>query len=266
MFFDSMLACMETFGERLRRLRDERSLSVSRLASSAGVTEGAIRQMELGYTKSASFPVGVKLARALGVSPMELALGEAGIVNVDEAEDLPQGMALSERLNAIEAQIAILPPSNLATKANKKEGDRASPDSKLYISLIYQLTITDIEKEKLASAFDELESPQTLEENLRFQNAAVDTLRAVISVILDQGDNHNNSFGHIGTRLNIESKRIDGLTEEIKKLKPASNDVWRDRLSQQNRALARVLRAAFAVLDLQDTTVEEVLSSLERQA
>jgi transcriptional regulator with XRE-family HTH domain len=261
-----MLTAMETFGERLRRLREARELSVVRLAASAGVTENAIRQMELGYTKSASFPVGVKLARALGVSPMELALGEAGIVNVDEAEDLPQGMALSERLNAIEAQIATLPPTMPVAKSYKEESDRASPDSKLYISLIYQLTLTDIEKEQLASAFDGLDSPQTLEENLKFQSAAVDTLRAVIGVILDQNDNHNNSFGHIGTRLNIESKRIDGLAEEIRKLKPASNDVWRDRLSQQNRALARVLRAAFAVLDLRDSTVEEVLSSLEQQA
>lgn len=46
------------------------------LARHAGVSENAIRQMELGYTKSASFAVGVKIAEALGVTARHLAIGE----------------------------------------------------------------------------------------------------------------------------------------------------------------------------------------------
>lgn len=67
---------METFGERLKRLRTERNLSPGALSMKVGVTEGAIRQMESGQTKSASFQVGVLLADELGVTPRYLALGD----------------------------------------------------------------------------------------------------------------------------------------------------------------------------------------------
>jgi transcriptional regulator with XRE-family HTH domain len=46
------------------------------LAHSVGVTEGAVRQMESGQTKIASFPVGVRLAVVLGVEPLYLAFGD----------------------------------------------------------------------------------------------------------------------------------------------------------------------------------------------
>jgi len=52
-----------------------RHLSLTELAHAVGVSEGAIRQMEMGQTKSASFKVGVKLAHVLGVTPWYLALG-----------------------------------------------------------------------------------------------------------------------------------------------------------------------------------------------
>ena len=66
----------QSFGERLRSLRTRRRLTPSGLAHAAGVTEGAIRQMESGQTKSASFLVGLRLARILGVTPWYLATGE----------------------------------------------------------------------------------------------------------------------------------------------------------------------------------------------
>jgi len=68
----------QSFGERLRALRTRRRLTPSGLAHAVGVTEGAIRQMESGQTKSASFAVGLRLARTLGVSPEYLATGEDG--------------------------------------------------------------------------------------------------------------------------------------------------------------------------------------------
>lgn len=66
---------MESFGDRVRRLRVEASLSASDLAYRVGVTEGAIRQIESGRTKSASFTLGLKLAKALNVDPWLLATG-----------------------------------------------------------------------------------------------------------------------------------------------------------------------------------------------
>jgi hypothetical protein len=45
------------------------------LAHAVGVTEGAIRQMESGQTKAASFVFGLRLARVLDVTPWYLATG-----------------------------------------------------------------------------------------------------------------------------------------------------------------------------------------------
>ena len=66
---------VEYFGERLRRLRLEHGLSCSQLACRVGVTEGAIRQMERGQTKIASFVVGLRLARELQADAWYLATG-----------------------------------------------------------------------------------------------------------------------------------------------------------------------------------------------
>ena len=68
----------ETFGERLRSLRERRRLTPSATAHAVGITEGAIRQMESGQTKSASFVVGLKLAALFGVTPWFLATGKDG--------------------------------------------------------------------------------------------------------------------------------------------------------------------------------------------
>jgi transcriptional regulator with XRE-family HTH domain len=66
---------VECFGERLRRLRLSRTLSCAQLAQRVGVTEGAIRQMESGQTKMASFVIGLRLAKELGTGPWYLAYG-----------------------------------------------------------------------------------------------------------------------------------------------------------------------------------------------
>ncbi len=65
----------ESFGERLHRLRVRRQLTLTDLAHAVGVSESAVRQMEKGQTKSASFVVGVRLAKKLGVTAEYLALG-----------------------------------------------------------------------------------------------------------------------------------------------------------------------------------------------
>ncbi len=66
----------EAIGTRLRRLRVAHGLSAAALARKVDVTEAAIRAIETGDSKSPSFPVGVRLAEALGVSARYLAFGD----------------------------------------------------------------------------------------------------------------------------------------------------------------------------------------------
>ena len=72
----SMLYMAPTFGVRLRALREKAGLTPGQLAARVGISENAIRQMELGYTKSASFGVGVRIAEALGITARQLAIGD----------------------------------------------------------------------------------------------------------------------------------------------------------------------------------------------
>jgi transcriptional regulator with XRE-family HTH domain len=66
----------EPFGKRVKRLREEQGILASHAAYLCGVTEGAIRQIESGQTKSASLHVGIRLAALLHVEPRYLAFGE----------------------------------------------------------------------------------------------------------------------------------------------------------------------------------------------
>lgn len=70
-----MLSWM-TIGDRVKELRERRRLNPTELAGLVGVTDSAISQLEAGITKAPSFSTGVRLARALGVSPWEIAFGE----------------------------------------------------------------------------------------------------------------------------------------------------------------------------------------------
>jgi transcriptional regulator with XRE-family HTH domain len=92
----------ETFGDRLRRLREEQGFSIATLAVEIGVSEGAIRQMETGNVKSPSLLVGLRLAHRLGIDPYELALGDGSNLN----ERL---ILVERRLDALEEQVAALP-------------------------------------------------------------------------------------------------------------------------------------------------------------
>ena len=85
----------EPFGRRLQRLRMERGVSVGTLARAVGVTESAIRQLESGTSKSASFAVGLKIADFLEVDAHALAFGEG--------ESLAEAVReLRSRVNALE--------------------------------------------------------------------------------------------------------------------------------------------------------------------
>lgn len=81
----------ETFGERIRRLRTERGLTLVELAAAAGAAEGTIRQLESNRIKSPNFHLGLRLADQLKVDPHYLALGE--------------GFSMSDRFDAIERRL-----------------------------------------------------------------------------------------------------------------------------------------------------------------
>jgi transcriptional regulator with XRE-family HTH domain len=87
---------VETIGERLRRLRTDQGVSIAALASTVGVSEGALRQLEAGTVKVPSFLLGLRLANALNVDPMHLALGE-GHSTLERFETVERRLAKVER-------------------------------------------------------------------------------------------------------------------------------------------------------------------------
>lgn len=92
---------MESFGDRLRKFRLARLLSTSDLAFRVGVTEGAIRQLESGRTKSPSFSIGLKLAEALDVDPWLLSVG----VSQQDRNQQPKDGTLKDRVGALETRM-----------------------------------------------------------------------------------------------------------------------------------------------------------------
>jgi transcriptional regulator with XRE-family HTH domain len=62
------MATAETVGERIKRLRLAKGLSVPKLARAVGVGENAIRKLEIGTSKKPSSVSIVRLAGVLGVS------------------------------------------------------------------------------------------------------------------------------------------------------------------------------------------------------
>jgi transcriptional regulator with XRE-family HTH domain len=112
----------DTFADRLRSLRTRRRLSPSELAYAVGVTEGAIRQMESGQTKSASFMIGLKLANVLGVTAWFLATGrDDPPETVSPAHDRSAG-SLLERVEKLERQLVQINAKGRRVKAS--EGQR----------------------------------------------------------------------------------------------------------------------------------------------
>jgi transcriptional regulator with XRE-family HTH domain len=117
----------DSFGDRLRSLRTRRQLSPSALAHAVGVTEGAIRQMESGQTKSASFLIGLKLANVLGVTAWYLATGrDDPPETVSPAHDRSAGGLLErlERVERLAVQINAIDRRVKALEARRRGGTR----------------------------------------------------------------------------------------------------------------------------------------------
>ena len=89
----------ETFGQRLRRLREELGFSVPEIASAVGASEGTIRQLESGNVKNPAFALGLRIADKLNVDPHYLALG-SGFSMQDRFE------LLERRIERLERRVA----------------------------------------------------------------------------------------------------------------------------------------------------------------
>lgn len=121
----------QTFGERLRVYRLRKNLTPGELAHAAGVSEGAIRQMESGQTKSASFVVGLRIAATLGISPWLLATGRDG--GADPAESrrprerhdqaLVEAVALlNDQVRAVDRRVRLLEAELRRERGRKASG------------------------------------------------------------------------------------------------------------------------------------------------
>jgi transcriptional regulator with XRE-family HTH domain len=107
---------LENFAERLRRLRTAQLLSTSDLAYRVGVTEGAIRQIESGRTKSANFTLGLKLAETLDVDPWYLATGVGRKIEADR----DQSGSLKDRMSRLEARLERVERDVAGSRAPRK--------------------------------------------------------------------------------------------------------------------------------------------------
>jgi transcriptional regulator with XRE-family HTH domain len=85
----------ETFGERLRRLREAKGFALTTLAMKVGLTEACIRQLETGRTKEPRLGDGMRSARTC----VYLAFGEG--------DPPPRAPDLAERVAAIERRLGL---------------------------------------------------------------------------------------------------------------------------------------------------------------
>lgn len=109
------------FKDKLRQLRKKKGMSATDLARICGITDNAIRQLELGNSKVPTFVVGVRLAQALGVTPEELLEEEAK-------------MPFSDRMNRFEEVLekVVLSQGHLQAEleALQKSRESASPSTR----------------------------------------------------------------------------------------------------------------------------------------
>jgi transcriptional regulator with XRE-family HTH domain len=90
----------ETFGERLRRLRETKGWALATLARRVGLTEATLLQLETGRTREPRLGDGMRLADALGTDARYLAFGDG------EPPTVPS--ELSQRVTVIERRLGVV--------------------------------------------------------------------------------------------------------------------------------------------------------------
>lgn len=99
-----------TVGGRIRQLREERGISLSRLAEEAGLSKGYLSALERDEQSNPSLDAVAKLAGALGVTSVELIEGSGERESKPRA--LPEG--LEEFLRQQEAKGLVLSDAEVA--------------------------------------------------------------------------------------------------------------------------------------------------------
>lgn len=87
----------ENFGKRLRKLREERSLSIARLAQKSGITQGYLSQIEAGKRPTPGLQTLIALATALRVT-----LDELADFDVESVPQTESDSGTTARLDALE--------------------------------------------------------------------------------------------------------------------------------------------------------------------
>lgn len=95
---------VETFADRVRRLREQASLSLADVASRTGKSVQWVSAIETGRLQEPGIFAGVKLARALGVSAEDLAFGPETAKAPSPTINLAE-----ERLARAEAAVKLMP-------------------------------------------------------------------------------------------------------------------------------------------------------------
>jgi len=99
-------------------------MTVSQLASAVRITEGAIRQMESGQTKSASFLIGLRLATTLEVTPWYLATGQTEAAGETARLRRPNDQGLVEAIEALTKALEGVDRRVLDLEARARRGTR----------------------------------------------------------------------------------------------------------------------------------------------
>ena len=80
----------ETIGQRMRRHRKEQQISLNALAKATGACPNTLTMIEIGRTINPGFVLGCRIAEALELDPMYLALGDRSRTKLDaDRADVP---------------------------------------------------------------------------------------------------------------------------------------------------------------------------------
>jgi len=126
--------------ERLARLMEPHFETVEALAQDARVSATVLRNFLKGTSNKLPFEVGVKVARSIGVTPEELALGEAWLRGKQstprasasagtESHSDPAVVELKSRVDALAADLGSLTAqvkAALAPKAGARKSKRSA--------------------------------------------------------------------------------------------------------------------------------------------
>lgn len=113
-----MIPPMETFGQRLRKFRMTKKLSLQDLADAVGASKAHVWDLETGKTKNPSLSLLTEFSRALGVSIKDL-VGEA------EQTDDPQLAPLFRDLRGLDQADIDLIKSMTEQLRARKDGKKS---------------------------------------------------------------------------------------------------------------------------------------------